>query len=217
MAREWVDHGTERVLPPEILALPTPSDEDAQRELMEIGARAHGIGTAFDLRDYFRLPPEDTKLRLKELLESGRIRQVKVEGWKEPAYLHVDAAIPRRLTTQALLSPFDPIVWRRERGEALFDFHYRIGLYTPKDKRTHGYYVLPFLLGESLVARVDLKADRANRRLLVHAAHLEPGHDAGTVAGPLGEELRLMATWLGLDDIVLPRAGALAKAMARMR
>lgn len=203
----------ERVLPPEILALPTPSDADAQRELLEMGARAHGIGTAFDLRDYFRLPPEDTKLRMKELLESGRIRQVEVEGWNEPAYLHVDAATPRRLTTQALLSPFDPIVWRRERGEALFDFHYRIGLYTPKEKRTHGYYVLPFLLGNRLVGRVDLKADRQGNRLQVLGAHTENHAKVADIVEPLREELQRMAAWIGLEHVQITAKGPLAQAL----
>jgi uncharacterized protein YcaQ len=203
----------ERVLPAEILSLPTPAEPDAQRELMEIGARAHGIGTAFDLRDYFRLPPEESKARLRELVEAGRIRRVTVEGWKEQAYLHVDAAIPRRLTTQALLSPFDPVVWMRERGERLFDFHYRIGLYTPKDKRTHGYYVLPFLLGNRLVARVDLKADRQNERLQVLGAHTEGHAKIGDIAEPLKEELARMAAWLGLDRVQVAAKGALAQAL----
>jgi uncharacterized protein len=203
----------ERVLPAEVLALPTPSDDDAQRQLMEIGARAHGIGTAFDIRDYFRLPPDVGRARLNELVEAGRLRPVRVEGWKELAYLHVDAAIPKRLSAQALLSPFDPVVWFRDRGERLFDFHYRIGLYTPKDKRTHGYYVLPFLLGNRLVARIDLKSERASGQLQVLGAHLEPKVRAGEVAGPLREELRRMAGWLGLDKVAVSARGELGKAL----
>jgi len=203
----------ERVLPSEILALPTPSDADAQRELMEIGARAHGIGTAFDLRDYFRLPPEESKARLNELVEAGRLKPVRVEGWKETAYLHADAAIPRRLSTQALLSPFDPVVWRRERGEQLFGFHYRIGLYTPKDQRTHGYYVLPFLLGNRLVARVDLKADRQNSRLKVLGAHAENHAKPADIVEPLKEELSRMAGWLWLERVQVAAKGALAQAL----
>ncbi len=203
----------ERVLPAEILSLPTPSEADAQRQLMEIGARAHGIATAFDLRDYFRLPPEDGKARLQELIEAGRLEPVRVEGWKEQAYLHVDAAIPRRLTAQALLSPFDPVVWMRDRGERLFDFHYRIGLYTPKDKRTHGYYVLPFLLGNRLVARIDLKSDRQGGRLQVLGAHLEGHAKAADVAEPLKVELARMATWLGLDGLQVTARGPLGQAL----
>lgn len=203
----------ERVLPAEILSLPTPSEADAQRELMEIGARAHGIGTAFDLRDYFRLPPDAGKARLQELVDAGRLKLVRVEGWRDQAYLHVDAAIPRRLGAQALLSPFDPVVWMRDRGERLFDFHYRIGLYTPKDKRTHGYYVLPFLLGNRLVARVDLKSDRQGSRLQVLGAHLENHAKAADVAEPLKEEIVRMAAWLGLDGVQVTARGSLGQAL----
>jgi uncharacterized protein YcaQ len=208
---------TERVLPAHVQALPTPSAEEAQRALLRISAEALGVATETDLRDYFRLGVADTKVRLAELLEAGDLLPVEVEGWKKPAYLDPNARQPRRIEARALLAPFDPLIWERDRTERIFDFRYRIEIYTPVAKRKHGYYVLPFLLGERMVARVDLKADRANSRLLVHAAHLEPGHDAGEVAAPLREELRLMADWLGLDSVVLPRAGALAKAMRGMR
>jgi uncharacterized protein YcaQ len=203
----------ERVLPPEILAAPTPSEAEAQRVLVEIGARAHGIATEPDLRDYFRLAPEDGKARVAELVEAGRLRPVEVEGWKDPAYLHADAAIPRRLRAQALLSPFDPVVWRRPRAERLFDFHYRIGLYTPKDKRVHGYYVLPFLLGNRLVARIDLKSDRQGSRLQVLGAHVEAGVKPADLVAPLREELARMASWLGLDDLHVSARGALGQAL----
>ena len=208
---------TERVLPAHVQALPTPSAEEAQRELLRLSARALGIAREVDLRDYFRLGVADTKARLAELVEAGDLLAVEVEGWKKPAYLDPAARQPRRIEARALLAPFDPLIWERDRTERIFEFFYRIEIYTPLAKRKHGYYVLPFLLGDRLVARVDLKADRANSRLLVHAAHLEPGHDAGEVAGPLREELRLMADWLGLESVSLPRAGALAKAMGRMR
>jgi uncharacterized protein YcaQ len=208
---------TERVLPAHAQALPTPSAEEAQRELLRLSARALGIATEFDLRDYFRLSVADTKARLAELVEAGDLLAVEVEGWKNPAYLDPAARQPRRIEASALLAPFDPLIWERDRTERIFDFFYRIEIYTPLAKRKHGYYVLPFLWGDKLVGRIDLKADRAASRLLVHSAHLEPGHDAGEVAGPLRAELRLMADWLGLESVALPRAGTLAKAMGRMR
>jgi hypothetical protein len=208
---------TERVLPAHVLALPTPPAEEAQRELLRRSARALGIATETDLRDYYRLGVADTKARLAELVEAGELLPVTVEGWKKPGYLDPTARQPRSVEARALLAPFDPLIWERERTHRLFDFHYRIEIYTPIAKRKHGYYVLPFLLGDKLVARVDLKSDRANGQLLAHAAHLEPGADANIVAGPLRDELRLMAKWLDLDDVSLPRAGTLARAMQKGR
>ncbi len=207
---------TERVLPAGIQALPTPSPEEAQRELLRLSARALGVATEFDLRDYYRLPVADTKARLAELVEAGELLPVEVEGWNRPAYLDPAARQPRRIEARALLAPFDPLVWERDRTERIFDFFYRIEIYTPVAKRKHGYYVLPFLLGDRLVGRVDLKADRANSKLLVPAAHLEAGVAAREVAGPMREELRLMADWLGLEGLQLPRAGALGREWARM-
>src|SRR5476649_407480 len=204
---------TERVLPAVIQAMPTPGIEEAQRELMRMSARALGVATETDLRDYFRLGVADTKARLAELLEAGDLIQVEVEGWQKPGYLDPAARQPRKVEARALLAPFDPLIWERDRTHRIFDFFYRIEIYTPVEKRVHGYYVLPFLLGDALVARVDLKADRANSTLLVHAAHLEEGADAKKVAGPLRDELRLMADWLGLENLSLPRAGALGRAM----
>lgn len=207
---------TERVLPAYIQALPTPSAEEAQRELLRLSARAMGIATEFDLRDYFRLPVAETKARLAELVEAGDLLPVEVEGWNRPAYLDPAARQPRRIEARALLAPFDPLIWERDRTERIFDFFYRIEIYTPVAKRTHGYYVLPFLLGDRLVGRVDLKSDRPNSKLLVPAAHLEPGIEPRDVAAPMYEELRLMADWLGLESLALPRSGALGREWSRM-
>jgi hypothetical protein len=204
---------TERVLPAAVQALPTPPAEEAQRELLKISAHALGVATETDLRDYFRLGVAETKARLAELVEAGDLLPVTVEGWKNPAYLDPAARQPRRVEARALLAPFDPLVWERDRTHRIFDFFYRIEIYTPLAKRKHGYYVLPFLLGDRLVGRVDLKADRSNSRLLVHAAHIEDGVDAKGVAAPLRDELRLMADWLGLEEVSLPRVGTLARAM----
>jgi uncharacterized protein YcaQ len=192
---------TERVLPASVVAMPTPEPAEAQRELLRIASRAHGVATATDLRDYFRLPVADTKARLAELVEAGDLLPVEVEGWKNQGYLAKDARQPRKVEARALLAPFDALIWERDRTERMFDFHYRIGIYTPVAQRTHGYYVLPFLLGEKLVGRVDLKSDRANGALLVHAVHFEKGVSAKEAAGPLRTELRLMADWLGLERL----------------
>ena len=196
---------TERVLPSMVINAPTPSVEAAQRELLCISARALGVATEYDLRDYFRLPVADTKARLAELVEAGDLLPVAVEGWKQqPAYLHPAARQPRRLEARALLAPFDPLIWERDRTERIFDFFYRIEIYTPLAKRKHGYYVLPFLLGDRLVARVDLKADRASSRLMAHAIHYEHAVKAGEVKAALREELRLMADWLELERVETP-------------
>ena len=208
---------TERVLPAAIQALPTPSPEEAQRQLLRISARALGVATETDLRDYFRLGVADTKARLAELVEAGDLMPVTVEGWPKPGYLDPAARQPRKIEARALLAPFDPLIWERDRTHRIFDFFYRIEIYTPLAKRKHGYYVLPFLLGDRLVGRVDLKADRANGCLLVHAAHIEDGIDPGTVAGPLHEELRLMADWLGLERLSISRAGSLGRLLVGIK
>jgi hypothetical protein len=199
---------TERVIPHEILTAQAPSFEDAQRQLIRIAARALGLSTESDLRDYFRLGTEEARARIAELVETGELLPVIVQDWK--AYLHRDAKIPRRVHAQALISPFDPLIWERKRAERLFGFRYRIEIYTPVQKREHGYYVLPFLLGDRLVARVDLKADRKLGQLHVLSAHEEPGVDRSMVAEALSGELALLAKWLGLDGIYVAERGNLA-------
>ncbi len=190
-----------RVLPREAIEAPTPATEDAQRELIRIAARALGVAAEPDLRDYFRLPTGESKLRVAELVEAGELRPVSVEGWgRAQGYLWKDARIPRRLDACALIGPFDPLIWARPRVERIFGFAYRLEIYVPAPKRVYGYYVLPFLLGDELVARVDLKADRGRGVLMVRAEHHEPGAPPQTHEA-LGNELQLMASWLGLGDI----------------
>ena len=205
----------ERVLPPEILATPTPQREDAERDLIRIAARAHGIGTEPDLRDYFRMSHASSKRAVSELVESGELLPVTVEGWSAPAYLWHAARRPRWITARALLSPFDSLVWFRPRTERIFNFRYRIEIYTPAPKRVYGYYVLPVLLGEELVGRVDLKSDRQAGVLRVQAAHLEAGQDAHYVAHELADELATTAGWLGLGGIAVTPRGDLAPDLAK--
>jgi uncharacterized protein YcaQ len=204
----------ERVLPPEVLAAPTPAAPDAQRELLAIAAAAQGVATAADLIDHFRLPAREARPRLAELVEEGRLLAVRVRGWEEPAYLHPGARVPRRTSAAALVSPFDALVWHRPRVQRLFGIRFRIEIYVPAARRVHGYYVLPFVLGDRIAARVDLKADRAAGILRVRAAHAEEGEDPGAVAPALVTELRALAGWLGLGDVEPAPAGDLAPALA---
>ncbi|MGT2479019.1 winged helix-turn-helix domain-containing protein (plasmid) [Methylobacterium oryzae CBMB20] len=198
----------ERVLPRATLARPTPDPVDARRELVARSAAALGVATANDLRDYYRLSPADARLPIEQLVEAGVLVPVHVRGWQQQAYLHKDARPGRRHAGAALLSPFDSVVWHRQRTERLFGFRYRSEIYTPAHKREHGYYVLPFLMDGALVARVDLKADRRAGALIVLRAHREPSAPAATMERMLAE-LRLMASWLGLSDVVISSTAGL--------
>jgi uncharacterized protein YcaQ len=203
----------EKVLPSAIVHAPTPERADAQRELVRIAARAMGVATERDLRDYFRMGVEETRARVSELVEAGELLPLQVKGWRETAYLDPAARRPRRMEGAALLSPFDNLIWFRERTERMFGVRIRLEIYTPAEKRVHGYYVLPFLEDESITARVDLKADRKAGALLVQASHAEPW------AGPetprrLAQELASMAAWLGLEQVRVEPRGDLAGALA---
>ena len=204
---------TERVIPAAVLNQPTPTEEEAHRALIKIAADAMGAATEGDLRDYFRMPVAGFKARLEELVENGELIATRVKGWKQPAFLAPGAKAPRKAEAAALLSPFDNLIWRRERTERVFGARIRLEIYTPAEKRQHGYYVLPFLQGEDITARVDLKSDRKARALLVQAAHLEPGADAAAVASALAAELRHLARWLDLDEVRTTKKGDLSAAL----
>lgn len=206
---------TERVIPTDVLAAPEPDQEESYRWLLRIGARALGIATADDLAKYFELNNPKARPRLKELVEEGELLEVEVEGWDKPGYLDATAARPRRLKATALFSPFDSMMWYRPRIERLWGFHYRIEIYVPEPKREFGYYVYPFMVDNELVGRVDLKADRKGGRLLAQGVFAEEGVDHETVAGRLADELRLMASWLELNDVVVGRRGNLANSLER--
>lgn len=206
----------ERVIPAEVLNAPAPGEADAKKELLVLAAKYHGVGTAADLADYHRLV--HTRSLLAELVEEGRLVSATVEGWTQPALTHRDAHLPRWVRTRALLSPFDPVVWFRDRAERMFGFHYRIEIYVPRPRRVFGYYVLPFLLGDELVARVDLKSDRTHGRLIVQGTFGEDGIDESYVASELRDELEMMAAWLGLDaGVEVVANGDLAPALVAAR
>ena len=188
--------------------------EEAQRELLRRAATALGIATLHDLADYYRMSAKEATPRIAELVEEGHLRESKVAGWSKPAYLARGAKSPRSITATALLSPFDPVVWFRPRAERLFDFHYRIEIYVPAHKRKWGYYVLPYLLDDRIVARVDLKADRKNKTLLVLASHAEKDTNEARTVSELGQELWRLADWLNLERVKVSRRGPFARALA---
>lgn len=202
-----------RIVPPPLRRRRVPPDE-ARRQLLRLAARSHGIGTAADLADYYRMPVRVARLHLEELVAAGELLRVQVEDWRQPAYLHPEARLPRRVDGAALLSPFDPVLWHRPRTTRLFQFDYRFEIFIPRAKRRWGTYVLPFLLGDRLVARVDLKADREQEILQVRAAYLEPMARAGNVAPALASELRTLAGWLNLETVRMGRRGNLARPLA---
>ena len=190
------------------------SRKDAQRELLRLAAESNGISTLKDLADYYRMSPREAEPRVAELVETGDVCQVSVEGWKEPGFLARGSRTPRKLSCSSLLSPFDPVVWFRPRAERLFDFHYRIEIYVPANKRKWGYYVLPFLLDDRIVARVDLKADRKARVLLVLATHKEENIDEDRSVEHLAGELKSLASWLDLERVKVSRRGPFARKLA---
>ena len=195
----------ERVLPQRVLDAPTPSEQDARKALLVRSAIAQGVATASDLADYYRQKPVVVKPLIAELVEEGELRTVAVDGWTEKAFVHRGAKLPKQLHATALLSPFDSLVWCRPRNERLFNFHYRIEIYTPKEKRKFGYYVLPFMMNGEMAGRVDMKADRAANTLLAHSVHTEKGVKRASINEALNSELLAMATWLQLDRVQIAR------------
>jgi len=202
----------ERVFAAELLGREL-SKEDAEREMLVRGARAHGVGTLADFADYYRIT--HARGHLRDLVDAGRLEEVAVEGWDQPAYLHPEAKLPRRIRARALLAPFDPVVWFRDRTERLFGFHYRIEIYVPEPQRRFGYYVYPFLLDDQIVGRVDLKADRKAGVLRALGTFLEDDQDPTRVGAELAAELQLMADWLGLSEVHVSSKGNLSRALKK--
>lgn len=207
----------ERVIPADVLSSPTPVVDDAHRELVRRSAVALGIGTTKDIADYYRLPVATTKARLKELAESGAVELVRVEGWKEQGWMDAGAKVPRGCEAHALLSPFDSLIWERKRAQRIFDFKVSFEIYVPPAKRVYGYYVLALLMGDAIVARVDVKADRPRKTLVVPGAFLEVGRKAGDVAAALSAQLDELSSWLDLDEVEVGSAGDLTGPLQRVR
>jgi uncharacterized protein YcaQ len=218
----------ERVFPAELLAAPPVAADDARKALILRAARAMGIGSARDIAQYFhidawwdrqsvrgRRKPANTQLLFDELVEAGRLERVRIEGWSRTAFMAAEARVPRSVDARAIVSPFDPVLWERKWTQAVFGFEYQIEIYVPGPKRIHGYYVLPFLMGDRFAARVDLKADRKASTLIVHAAFLEPGCDAADVSAALADELRSLASWLSLERFAIGARGNLARPLRR--
>jgi uncharacterized protein len=205
----------ERMFPKSILKKLFVPEREACHELIRIAIRAMGIGSAKEIADYHRQKVTSARPLIDEMCALGELVAVRVPGWSDKLFMDPSAKQPRKVAARALLSPFDSLIWERDRTEHLFGFHYRIEIYIPPKKRRHGYYVLPFLLGDRLVARVDLKADRQAGQLLVQSSWGEPGIDEKDVAGELAEELALMAEWLALDRVVVKRKGDLNKALSK--
>ena len=199
-----------RVIAPVHLDAPGLAHDEAQSALLVQAARFMGVATADDLGDYYRIRMPETRPLVESLVDGGQLLEVVVEGWEKPGYLHPEATLPRSARGTALLSPFDNLIWYRPRVERLWDFHYRIEIYVPEPKRLYGYYVLPFLLDGDLVARVDLKTDRKTNVLRVKGAFAEPDADRVRVGKALRQELELVATWLGMDDVEVTKNGDVA-------
>jgi uncharacterized protein YcaQ len=196
------------------VSLPAPPRDAAQRQLLTVAARALGVATIGDLRAYWRIGPADAACRVAELIEMGELLAASVEGWGKPAYIPADLPPVRRPKATTLVSPFDPLLWERDRADRLLGFRYRIEIYTPAHKREHGYYVLPFLMGDRIAARLDLKADRNSSCLIVQAAHLEPGASADAAASAGAVELTELARWLKLASVKVCATGSLSAALA---
>lgn len=203
------------VIPAEILKSRTPSEQEARRELVLLATRSLGVGTLTDIADYHRQTPKLIRNIVNELVEDEKLKSVRVEDWRDVAYTLPNTKTPKEIRARALLSPFDSVAWCRPRLERLFNFHYRIEIYTPAATRVYGYYVLPFLLGDAMVARVDLKADRKESTLLVLGAFSEPNTDIAYVASELKSEVQLMADWLGLENVRVIPNGDIATAMLK--